>query len=69
MWPNSTDDDIRLLDGFLSSTSNGIPNLSFSNHDNSQSSNNINKQQNNNSSQLINIIDEKQLIGPLGSNL
>jgi hypothetical protein len=72
MWPNSTDDDLRLLDGFLSTTKkkiSNIPNHSFLNHDNSQSSNNINKQQNNNSSQLININDEKQLIGPLGSNL
>lgn len=68
MWPNSTDDDLRLLGGFLSPTINGIsniPNLS----DNCQSLININKQQNNNSSQLINTNDEKQLIGPLGSNL
>ncbi len=61
MWPNSTDDDLRLLDGFLSPTINGLstlPNLP----DHSQSLNN-------NSSQLINTTDEKQLIGPLDSNL
>jgi hypothetical protein len=64
MWPiNSTDDDLRLLDGFLSSsTTNGIspPILNRS-----QSLDNLTKQQNNNSSHY----DEKQLIGPLGSNL
>jgi hypothetical protein len=72
MWPNSTDDDLRLLDGFLSPTTNelsNISNLSFPNHDNFQSLNNMNKQQNNNSSQLMNTNDEKQLIGPSGSNL
>jgi len=72
VWPNSTDDDLPLLDSFLSIATNKISNIphhSFPNHDNSQSSNNINKQQNNNSSQLINTNDEKQLIGPLGSNL
>lgn len=64
MWPNTTDDDLRLLDSFLSPlTSNEITNISFSNRQHSQSSNN------NNNSQLINTIDEKQLIGPLGSNL
>lgn len=59
MWPNSTDDDLRQFDGFLSPL---LSNLSFSKHDNSQSTNN-------NNSQLINIVEEKQLIGPLGSNL
>jgi hypothetical protein len=60
MWPtNSTDDDLRLLDGFLSSTTNGISTNS------TQSLDNLIKQQNNNSSHN----DEKQLIGPLGSNL
>ena len=57
MWPtNSTDDDLRLLDGLLSSTN------SFNR---SSSLDNLLKQQNNNSSHN----DEKQLIGPLGSNL
>ncbi|CAF3054945.1 unnamed protein product [Rotaria socialis] len=68
MWPKSTDDDICLLNDFLSSTTNGISNmrnLSLTNDNNFQ----INKQQNNNSSQSANINDEKQLIGPLGSNL
>jgi hypothetical protein len=72
MWSNPTDDDLRLLDGFLSLTTNGISNihnLSSSNHEHSQPLININKQQNNNSSQVINTNDEKQLIGPLGSNL
>ncbi|CAF1611129.1 unnamed protein product [Rotaria magnacalcarata] len=68
MWPKSADDDICLLDGFFSSPTNGIShmrNLSLTNDNNFQT----NKQQNNNNSQLININDEKQLIGPLGSNL
>jgi hypothetical protein len=62
MWPiNSTDDDLHLLDGFLSTTTNGIsPSLNRS-----QSLDNLTKQQNNNSSHY----DDKQLIGPLGSNL
>ena len=68
IWPNSTDDDLRLLDNLLSTTTN-VHNLSFSNSDNSQSLINLTKQQNNNSSQLINSTDEKQLIGPIGSNL
>jgi hypothetical protein len=59
MWPNPTDDDLRLLDGFLSPSN--VQNFSLVNQDN--------KQQNNNSSQLIITHDDKQLIGPLGSNL
>jgi hypothetical protein len=73
IWPNVIDDDLPLLDGFLSPTTtriSNIQNLSSVNYDHSQSLTNLNKQQNiNNNSQLININDEKQLIGPLGSNL
>ncbi|CAF4958578.1 unnamed protein product [Rotaria sp. Silwood1] len=69
IWPNPTDDDLRLLDGFLSPTTNGIsniPNLSLTNHDNFPSLITLkNQQQNNNNS----MNDEKQLVGPLGSNL
>ncbi|CAF0777941.1 unnamed protein product [Rotaria sordida] len=70
MWPNQTDDDLRLLDGFLSSTTHGISNisnLSFTNHDNFSSTINIKNQQQNNNNNSTN--NEKQLIGPLGSNL
>ncbi|CAF2739927.1 unnamed protein product [Rotaria sp. Silwood2] len=69
IWPNPTDDDLRLLDGFLSPTTNGIlnnPNLSFTNHDNFPSLINLKDQQQNNNNSSN---DEKQLIGPLGSNL
>ncbi|CAF4773946.1 unnamed protein product [Rotaria sp. Silwood1] len=70
IWPNQTDDDLRLLDGFLSPTTHGIsniPNLSFTNHDNFSSTINIKNQQQNNNNNSTN--NEKQLIGPLGSNL
>ncbi|CAF1502887.1 unnamed protein product [Adineta steineri] len=69
-WPNVTDDDhLHRLDDFLSSTTNrtlNIHNLSSPKYNNSPL---LTKQQNNNNSQLININDEKQIIGPLGSNL
>ncbi|CAF3819076.1 unnamed protein product [Rotaria sp. Silwood1] len=70
IWPNQTDDDLRLLDGFLSPTTHGIsniPNLSFTNHDNFSSTINIKNQQQNNNNNSTN--NEKQSIGPLGSNL
>ena len=71
-WSNPVNDDFRLLDSFLSPTINGISNFhnfSFNNHDTFETLTDVTKQQNNNSSQLINVNDEKQLIGPLGSNL
>ena len=69
IWPTSTDDDLRLLDGLFSPTTN-TQKYSFANQDHHSSLlNNPNPQQNNNSSQIINLNEEKQLIGPLGSNL
>lgn len=54
-WCHTTDDDFHLLDN-LSNISN-------------RSLMKINTQKNNNSLHLISAVDEKQLMGPLGSNL
>ena len=73
MWPNTTDDDLRLLDNFLSPIVHSIPstnNLPLSTvHPPSPSSENIHKQQNNNSLSLKPTHDKKQVMGPLGCNL
>ncbi|CAF1597566.1 unnamed protein product [Adineta ricciae] len=73
-WPNITDDDLSLLDGFLSSTTKdivNISNLSSVKYANYETATNLSKQQNNNNnSQLVKIShDDKQIVGPLGSNL
>ncbi|UJR26490.1 hypothetical protein I4U23_007817 [Adineta vaga] len=68
-YPSATDDDLRLLDSFLSLTTKEIvhlSNLSSVDDINFQSSNNLN---NNNSQLIIHSNDEKQIIGPVGSNL
>lgn len=54
LWSISTDDDCHLIDNLFSTNT-----INF----------NQQQQQNNNSSQLILNTDDKQLIGPIGSNL